>query len=166
MALKREPTDLAAVAAEVAESVRPMLAGKEQRLSLGLPSSLPPVSADPDRIQQVLLNLLTNASRHTPPHTEVVVRASHQGDAVTVEVQDTGPGISQERLERLMNGKRRALEGNGSGLGLLIARRLVALHGGRLWAQSETGKGSQFAFAVPCIAEREEVIGREDTGGR
>jgi signal transduction histidine kinase len=150
VALQREPIDLAAVAAEVAESVRPMLAGKEQDLSLALPSDLPPVSADPDRIQQVLLNLLTNASRHSPPHTGVAVKAGHEGDAVTVEVHDTGPGITEERLVKLMSGMRRPLGKNGTGLGLLIARRLVALHGGRLWARSELGKGSLFAFALPC----------------
>ncbi len=166
VALQREPIDLAAVVAEVAESVRPMLAGKEQNLSLDVPCGLPLVNADPDRIQQVLLNLLTNASRHTPPKTHIAVRAAFRGETVTVEVQDTGPGISQERLEQLMSGRRRPLGRNGTGLGLLIARRLVALHGGRLWAQSKMGKGSQFAFALPCNAEREEVTRREHTGGR
>ncbi len=168
VALQREPIDLTAVVAEVAESVRPMLAAKEQSLSLNLPPGLPPLSADPDRIQQVLLNLLANASRHTPPGTDVTVSASQQGDAVTVEVEDTGPGIPREQLEQLeqlMNGNRRALGRNGTGLGLLIARRLVALHGGRLWAQSEMGKGSRFTFALPCNGERKEVTGREDTGG-
>lgn len=153
VALKKGPVDIAALAAEVTESVRPMMAAKEQSLSLDAPSALPVVTADPDRIQQVLLNLLANACRHTPPGTDVTVSASHQGGAVTVEVQDTGPGISRERLEQLMNGKRRPLGKNGTGLGLLIARRLVALHGGRLWIQSELGKGSRFAFALPCDAE-------------
>ncbi len=148
--------DLAVLAAEVAESVRPMLAAKEQGLSLDLPSGLPPVSADPDRIQQVLLNLLTNASRHTPPSTRIAVRAAGQGEAVTVEVQDTGPGIPQERLEQLTDGKRRPSGKGGTGLGLLIARRLVALHDGRLWAESEPGKGSLFAFTLPCSGVGEE----------
>jgi signal transduction histidine kinase len=158
--------DLAPLAAEVAESVRPMLDTKEQRLWLDLPSGLPPVNADPDRIQQVLLNLLTNASRHTPPGTHIAVRAARQGEMVTVEVRDSGPGILPERLRQLMNGKRRPSGKNGTGLGLLIARRLVTLHGGRLWAQSERGKGSQFAFALPCNGVGEEVTNREDTGGR
>ncbi len=141
-----------------------MLAAKQQSLSLGLASDLPPVSADPDRIQQVLLNLLTNASRHTPPDTHITVRTTRQEDTVAVQVEDTGPGIPQDRLERLLNGKRRPLTRDRAGLGLLIAQRLVALHGSRLWAKSEPGKGSLFAFALPCSAEGEEVTTREDTG--
>jgi signal transduction histidine kinase len=165
MAFQKGPVDLVALVTEVAESVRPMMAAKEQSLSLSLPSGLPPVSADSDRIQQVLLNLLTNASRHSPPDTPIAVRATHQAEAVTVEVEDAGPGIPQERLERLLDGKRRPFGGDGAGLGLLIAQRLMALHGGRLWAQSQPGKGSLFAFALPCSAERREVTNREDTTG-
>ena len=165
MAFHKGPVDLAALVAEVAESVRPMMAAKKQSLYLGLPSGLPPVSADPDRIQQVLLNLLTNASRHTPSDTHIAVRATHEAETVTVEVEDAGPGIPQERLERLLDGKRRPSGGDGAGLGLLIAQRLMALHGGRLWAQSQPGKGSLFAFALPCGAEGREVTNREDTAG-
>jgi signal transduction histidine kinase len=85
---------------------------------------------------------------------------------VTVEVEDTGPGIPQERLERLLNGMRRPFAKDRAGLGLLIAQRLVALHGGRLWAQSQPGKGSVFAFALPCNSQEGEVTNHEDTAGR
>jgi signal transduction histidine kinase len=153
VSLRKGPLDIAALAAEVAESVRPTLASKEQSLSLDVPAGLPRVIGDPDRIQQVLLNLLTNASRHTPPGTHIDVRAARQGEAVIVEVRDSGSGIPQERLEQLMSGKRRPSGGSGSGLGLIIAQRLVALHGGRMWARSEPGEGSRFAFALPCSAE-------------
>jgi signal transduction histidine kinase len=149
--LQKGSIDLATVVAEVADSVRPMLAAKKQSLSLDLPSGLPAVTADPDRIQQVLLNLLTNASRHTPPDTHITVRTARQEETVAVEVEDAGPGIPKERLERLLDGTRRPFTGDGGGLGLLIAQRLVALHGGRLWAQSEAGKVSLFAFALPVV---------------
>ncbi len=165
LSLHREPIDLASLVADVAESVRPMLASKEQAFSLALPPNLPPVNADPDRIQQVLLNLLTNASRHTPPRTHITVRALQDGEAVTIEVEDDGPGISPAQMERLLNGRRRPFAKNGGGLGLLIAQRLVALHGGRLWVQSEPGRGSLFAFALPCSAPGEKVKGHEDSTG-
>jgi signal transduction histidine kinase len=165
LSLQKGPVDLAALVTEVTEGVRPMLAAKQQRLSLNPLSRLPPVSADPDRIQQVLLNLLTNASRHTPANTHITVRAAHQGEMVTVEVQDVGPGIPQERLERLLDGQGRPFARDSAGLGLLIANRLVALHGGHLRAESEPGKGSVFAFALPCSAEGREVTKREDTAG-
>jgi two-component system sensor histidine kinase KdpD len=122
-------------------------------------------SADPDRIQQVLLNLLTNASRHTPPGTRISVRAADDGDTVKVEVEDNGPGIPQEQLEQLLNGKRRPPTKDAGGLGLLIAQRLVALHSGRLWATSGPSGGSVFAFALPHSSERKEVIDHEDPVG-
>jgi signal transduction histidine kinase len=165
LSLQKGPVDLAALVTEVTEGVRPMLAAKQQSLSLNPLSRLPPVSADPDRIQQVLLNLLTNASRHTPANTHITVRAAQNGEMVTVEVRDAGPGIPQERLERLLDGQRRPYARDSAGLGLLIAQRLMALHGGRLRAESEPGKGSVFAFALPCSPEGREVTNREDTVG-
>jgi signal transduction histidine kinase len=165
LSLRLRPTDLTPLVDEAAESVRPMLAGKEQSLSLELPSRLHAASADPDRIQQVLLNLLTNASRHTPPGTRISVRAADDGDTVKVEVEDNGPGIPQEQLEQLLNGKRRPPTKDAGGLGLLIAQRLVALHSGRLWATSGPSGGSVFAFALPHSSERKEVIDHEDPVG-
>lgn len=165
LALRTRPADLTPLVAEAAESVRPMLAAKGQSLSLALPSSLRPVTADPDRIQQVLLNLLTNASRHCPAGTHISVRVVHAGDEARVEVEDDGPGIPQARLERLLDRQQRPFARDAGGLGLLIAQRLVALHGGRLWATSEPNRGSLFAFALPYSADGEEVTNREDTAG-
>ncbi len=149
LTIRKRPVDLVPLVSEVAESVGPMLAAKEQRLSLALPPALPSVSADPDRIQQALLNLLTNAARHTGPKTHIAMRASQNGQSVTVEVEDDGQGIPQGRLERLLDGTRRPQAGDGAGLGLLIAQRLVALHGGRLWARSDPGRATVFAFSLP-----------------
>ncbi len=166
LSLRLRPADLTPLVAEAAESVRPMLASKSQRLSLALPSDLHPVDVDPDRIQQVLLNLLTNASRHTPSGTNISVRVADDGDALKVEVEDDGPGIPPEKLEQLLNGKRRPPTRDAGGLGLLIAQRLVALHNGHLWATSRPGSGSLFAFALPHSSEETEVTDREDpTGG-
>lgn len=166
LTLRRRAADLRPLITEVGDSLRTMLEGKEQELSLALPSRLPLVSADPDRIQQVLLNLIANASRHTPPNTRITVRARSEGEMVSVAVQDNGPGIPEERLRRLLDSERRPFAADGHGLGLVIVRRLVALHGGRLWARSGPGEGSTFVFALPRSTNGKKVKDDEDTAGR
>jgi signal transduction histidine kinase len=153
LSLRKGPLELEWLLVDATEGVQPMLAAKEQSLSLDLPPGLPEVSGDPDRIQQVLLNLLTNASRHTPPGTHITVRAMHNADAVAVEVEDDGPGMPEADVESLLNGRQRPFARGSTGLGLRISQRLVALHGGRLWAKSEPGRGSLFAFSLPCAPE-------------
>jgi len=149
LALDIQPTDLRRLVKEVAESARSMMTAKEQALSLVLPRRLAPVDVDPDRIQQVLLNLLSNASRHTPANSRIVVQVAEKKDLVMVAVRDSGPGIPREQLGRLFDRSRRSPSKNGAGLGLLIAQRLVHLHGGEIWAESWPGQGSVFAFAIP-----------------
>jgi len=148
--LQPRPTDIRRLVCEVADSARPLIAGKEQTLDVRLPPRLPLLQMDPDRIQQVLLNLLSNASRHTPPHSHIVVRAADKRGAVQVDVSDDGPGVPRERLARLFDPTVRPIGRNGgAGLGLLIAQRLVRLHGGEIWVESDPGQGSQFAFTIP-----------------
>lgn len=149
LTLHRRPIDLLPLVSEVAEDIRPMLAPKELSLSLELPATLPEVDADPDRIQQVLLNFLSNAARHTSPGAHIWVRARQNGHGVIVEVEDDGPGLPEAKLRRLLDTGRRAFAGDG-GLGLLIAQRLIALHNGHIWGRSESGKGALFAFALPA----------------
>jgi signal transduction histidine kinase len=140
---------------EVAGSTRPLISAKGQSLDVRLPARLPLLQTDPDRIQQVLLNLLSNASRHTPPRSHIVVRAVDKRGAVQVDVVDDGPGMPRERLARLFDPTvRPAGQNGGAGLGLLIAQRLVRLHGGEIWAQSAPGQGSQFAFTIPRQGKR------------
>lgn len=165
LTLRRRPIDLRPLIMEVADSVQPMLEGKEQELSLALPSRLPPVNGDPDRVQQVLLNLIANASRHTPEKTHITVRAKNEGESVSVAVEDDGPGIPGERLKRLLDGGRRPFARDGHGLGLVIVRRLVDLHGGRVWATSALGEGSVFTFALPRNGNGKKVTGNENTVG-
>lgn len=149
LTLRRRPVDLAPLVSEVAEGIRPMLAPRDQLLSLDLPVSLPEVDADPDRIQQVLLNFLSNATRHTAPGTRIRVRAHANGQGVIVEVEDNGPGMPEGKLQRLLDPRRRPFGGEG-GLGLLIGQRLIALHNGRIWGRSEAGQGTVLAFALPA----------------
>lgn len=109
------------------------------------------VHADPERIGQVLRNLLSNACKHTPPGTRVVLRARHQDGAVRVEVADDGPGIAPEDHERIFDKYARGHDREqrrirGRGLGLYISRRIVQLHGSDLRVHSEPGHGACFAF--------------------
>ena len=154
--LQPRPTDIRHLVSEVAESARPLISAKEQTLDVRLPARLSLLQMDPDRIQQVLLNLLSNASRHTPPHSHIVVRAAGKRGVVQVDVSDNGPGVPRERLVQLFDPTVRPIGQNGgAGLGLLIAQRLVRLHGGEIWAESKPGQGSQFAFTIPRDTKKE-----------
>jgi len=121
-------------------------------LSIAVPASLA-VVADEQRLEQILLNLLSNAIKFTPEGGQIALRANTDTKSLIVEVQDTGPGISEEEQQKLfrpyyrISADRRRMP--GIGLGLVITKQLVELHGGRIWIQSEPGKGSTFAFSLP-----------------
>jgi PAS domain S-box-containing protein len=119
-----------------------------------LPSVLPEVFVDPDRVIQVLTNLVGNACRYTPSDGEVVVSARAHGDEVHISVRDTGIGISEEDQPRLFSRFFRSedplvQDAPGTGLGLSITKSLVEMHGGRIWVESELGEGSTFTFTLP-----------------
>lgn len=159
--LARWPLDLRAVASEAAGAVRLLTEGKGQSLELDVPEPLP-VEGDAFRLGQVLINLLGNAHEHTPPGTHIVVSGEAGTSEVVLSVSDHGPGIPAEQLETIFERDRRLDTAPGGwGLGLAIARGIVALHGGRIWAQSEPGRGATFCVALP----RRPVEGdREDPG--
>ncbi|HEU4993970.1 MAG TPA: ATP-binding protein [Gemmatimonadaceae bacterium] len=116
-----------------------------------VPEELPSVSVDVGRIIQVLSNLVGNALKFTPEGGRVVVRATENEGMVQVSVEDSGPGISAEDLDRIFRPfwQARRHARSGAGLGLAIARGIVEQHGGHLWASSREGAGSTFSFALP-----------------
>jgi PAS domain S-box-containing protein len=120
-----------------------------------VPADVAPVaSVDGERIERVLTNLITNAQKYSPPSESVVVRVGVRGDEIIVSVVDQGEGIPPEELPRLFQRFTRGRAGPkadvaGLGLGLYIARLIVEAHGGRVWAESEVGKGSTFSFTLP-----------------
>ena len=121
-------------------------------LNTGLPDSLPLVSADPERIQQVITNLLHNAIKFTPPGGHVRVFAFQQKNNVVIAIQDTGAGIPPADAKRIFERfykTDRARSQGGMGLGLAIAKHLVQAHGGSIWLESEIGHGSTFYFSLP-----------------
>jgi two-component system phosphate regulon sensor histidine kinase PhoR len=121
-------------------------------ISLECQEDLPPVSADPTRIEQVLVNLLHNAIKFTPPGGKITVSGYHEATSVIIFVKDTGVGIAPDALPRIFERfykADRARSGGGTGLGLSIARHLVEAHGGRIWAESAVSQGSTFYFSIP-----------------
>lgn len=118
--------------------------------------NLPQFQGDPDRLGQVLINLLANALQHTPTGGQVTLRARQAGGEIHVSVQDSGAGIPAEHLKHLftrfyrVDKSRSRQSGGGSGIGLTIARHLVEAHGGHIWAESPgEGQGSTFTFSLP-----------------
>jgi K+-sensing histidine kinase KdpD len=117
------------------------------------PSDLPLVSADYTMVEQVVTNLLENASRHSPPHAEIVVSAKPRGDFVAVSVTDQGPGLDPGDVERLFRPFERGPESRSVGLGLAICRAIVEAHGGTITVESANGNGTRggarFTFTLP-----------------
>jgi signal transduction histidine kinase len=114
------------------------------------------ITADERRVRQIVFNLLSNAIKFTPSGGRVDISALAEDGQVEIAVTDTGPGIRPEELERIFEEFEQATDGKkaeGTGLGLPLSRRLVELHGGRLWVESEPGKGSTFRFTLPTRQE-------------
>lgn len=162
--LKREPTDVAALAQSVIARFKPPAEAKHISLQFETPSDLPAVSLDAQRIEQVLGNLLSNAIRHTPEAGRIRVQLLVARERPTtapapehdlqVTVADTGSGIPPDSLphifERFYRADRsRSRAEGGTGLGLAIAKQLIEAHGGRIWATSVVNQGTTVTFALP-----------------
>lgn len=152
--LERHPLALAPLLARVAEAHRVTLAEQGLTLTCVLPESLPDVAGDSDRLAQVVGNLLANAAHHVPAGGAVRLSASAEPHGVTVQVADNGPGVPEAELPRLFErfwrgDPSRSRDTGGSGLGLAIARRIIEVHGGRIWAASTPGGGLTVAFWLP-----------------
>ncbi len=137
----------------IADDMKAMLTSNRQTMSLSIPDSLPPVLADPDRLRQIVLNLMINASKFTPEGGKITLCASVQGENLLVQIEDTGTGISMEEQKELFQPYRSLKTDkerlSGLGLGLALCKYLVELHGGQIWVNSEVGKGSTFSFSIP-----------------
>ena len=125
------------------------------RVTTSLPDDLPLAWVDPVLVEQLLVNLLENAAKHTPPGTEVELRATSAADGLALEVADRGPGIAPGEEERIFERFHRApgARAPGAGLGLAIARAIAEAHGGRLVASNRDGGGALFRLALPPAAQ-------------
>jgi GAF domain-containing protein len=146
----------------VVSSVESLAKEKGLRLTVEVTPKLPVGLADERRVVQVLLNLVGNAIKFTDAG-EVGIRVNAVDDAFVVSVSDTGPGIPKSQHERIfeefqqVDGSSTRAKG-GTGLGLAIAKKIIELHGGRIWVESVVGKGSTFTFSLPVRAERREEV--------
>jgi signal transduction histidine kinase len=153
--LNLRPTDVAHVIRSTIENLAPAVEAQEVILSAPVASDLPLVQADPDRVAQVLRNLLINALRHTPAGGSVTVTTSLTQDSVEIAIADTGEGIASEDLphifERFWRADPARARAGGTGLGLSVAQSLVEAQGGRIWVESTLGEGSTFRFTLPTV---------------
>ncbi len=151
--LHLEPVDIKSLILGTCLQISPILRGKEQKLNTDLPDSLPIIHGDGQRLEQVLLNLMTNATKFTPEGGNISVRARKRDTGLVIDVQDDGIGIAKEEQSRLFQPYSRLSADRqrhpGLGLGLALAKQVVELHGGRIWVDSEPGKGSTFSFFLP-----------------
>jgi signal transduction histidine kinase len=143
-------------------AVESLANSKKLGFRVEIPAGLPPACGDDRRLTQVLLNLVGNAIKFTDAG-EVAVRAAMENGSYTISVRDTGPGIAPADQVKIFEEFQQAdtsqtKSKGGTGLGLSIAKRIVEMHGGRLWVESSLGNGSTFSFTVPLRVEQQ--VGR------
>ena len=146
--------DLASVSAEVILELEKLWLGRNVEIRTDIPSDLPKVFADQRRMRQVLLNLLENALKYTGNGGHITLTMLHRtSQRVEVSVCDSGPGIPTEEQQRIFLDRVRLPQTSdrttGFGVGLSVCRRIVEVHGGRIWVVSEPGEGACFTFTVP-----------------
>ena len=154
--LDRQPVSIETIVQAAVHRMAGQFQQKNIFLKASLEPGLPAIQGDPDRLLQVVMNLLSNAYQYTPDGGEVSVQTALQDRNIVVSVADNGTGISAEHIPNLftrfyrVDKSRSRQSGGGSGIGLTIARYLVEAHGGSIWAESDgVGKGSKFVFTLP-----------------
>lgn len=155
--LDRRPVDLDAVVVEAVETFEEAARQAGVALACTLEHGIR-LDADPDRLTQILFNLLGNALKFTRAGGRIDVETAWEGDRVVVRVQDTGSGLTGERISRLFHPfgqvhDRDQMTGSGTGLGLYISKGIVEQHGGHMWCESAgPSRGTMFAFTLPASA--------------
>jgi Na+/proline symporter/nitrogen-specific signal transduction histidine kinase len=162
--------DLRALIVKALDTTREMFRERGARVELHAPEHLPALRADPDRLTQVMLNLLANAGKFVPRgtgHVEVRVRSDARG--VTVDVHDNGPGVPAEEralvFERFRQGGHGVNRPAGTGLGLPISRQIIEHFGGRMWLEPDPGQGACFSFNLPWNTQKNPPAPAEAGGG-
>jgi len=162
LTINPQRAEIGPIVAGSARLIMGLTNSRQQRLEVEIESDLPQVSVEPDRITQILVNLLTNATEYCPEGSTIKVSASSVGSEVEVAVSDDGPGIPSDQVEHVFDRFTRGEAGltqrvGGTGLGLAIAKSLIELHGGAIGVTSKEGKGATFRIVLPALADREAV---------
>jgi len=153
--LRQEPLEIGLIIKEMASRLRALFKNKEQSLKLEVPGSLPQVKADREKLEQIIVNLLSNANKFSPTGSKITLGARELDNRIIVEVKDSAPAITEEEKVKLFDPYYRGGDADkrqrvpGLGLGLAISRKLVELHQGELWVVSEPRRGNTFAFSLP-----------------
>jgi two-component system clock-associated histidine kinase SasA len=140
------------------EDVLPVSKGRRQTLTTNLPEKLPLIWVDEDMARRVLINLRENSSKFTPVEGKLEMGAQQEGEWVHLWVKDNGPGIpftDQERVFDKFTRLRGSNKTGGLGIGLAFCRLAVQGHGGKIWVESESGKGAAFHFTFPVASEEQ-----------
>jgi len=148
-----EPCEIRQVIRSVATRLHPQIQSRRQSFTLKLPDSPPLVKADKQCLEQILLTLISNASKYTPEEGKIEVSAwQYDNDSLVVQVSDTCGGIPLEEQERIFQPHYQINRRRGKGgLGLTIAKFLIELHGGKIWLKSKMGQGCSFFFSMPIV---------------
>jgi two-component system sensor histidine kinase BaeS len=149
MQFQHEPTDLAALIRETVAAFQSPAQSEGVKLDTALAEGLTLLDLDPERIRQVLSNLIANALRYSPPSGKVRISLTESASSAVVVVQDNGPGISAKDLALIFDRFYKSADSRGMGLGLPIAKYIVEAHGGTIKAESEVGKGTTISFTLP-----------------
>lgn len=154
LSIRPQPTEVAPLVEDVVRTMRAQTEAGGQELGTSIDPGLPRIDVEPDRIRQILVNLLTNAHEYSPEGASIGVSARADGAEVEITVSDDGPGIPEEQLERIFERFTRGDAGltqrvGGTGLGLAISKSLAEAHGGSIAAESTLGQGSTFRLRLP-----------------
>jgi two-component system sensor histidine kinase GlrK len=155
MTLDLQPAEMEPLVRKAASALEPLAMGKNVDIHIGMPADLPRITVDIKRIGQVLRNLIGNAVKFTPVGGNITVSAQSVEGGLMVSVADTGPGIAEEDLSTIFDKFQQAAvtkynKIKGTGMGLAIVKHIINAHGGKVWAESESGRGSTFIFLLPA----------------
>ena len=151
MEIRREKFDMVALVDEILTAQEREIAKKQITLERNISRSVSPIWADKDRISEVIINLISNAVKYTPNNGSVAVKLLGTKREIRFEISDTGEGVKKQDFLKIFDKFKRvtAERQEGTGLGLPIAKDIVELHRGKIWVESEFGKGSKFIFVLP-----------------
>ena len=157
LTLERQMTDITVPIIRIVEINGMLASQKNMSIAISCQEKLPDVFADINRIEQVINNLLSNAVKYSQPGTDIAVHLRHENNEVIISVADQGPGIPEKEQHKLFQAfgktsvRPASKEERSTGLGLLIVRKIIEAHGGRIWLLSEPGKGTEFFFSLPVM---------------